>query len=631
MKWRSPILFLLLIVAGGCKQKPLPNADAPFKRAWTIMPMDSALVGFDRLIEKSYSANTDAQVYTALSWKANYLVAVLPDSLPPTLKKLKKSVTALGTDAAIGFYQSKMGDYYLHIQAYDSAFYYYNSGAKLLLKDPAAHVTAAYNLMKLAEIQQVYNDYRGAESTATEALDILKARDAAILKELYNTLAISFSGVKDYDSAIEYYKRAAPFATDSVSKDIIENNIAYTYGLSGNSGKAITMLSALLKSPAISASPMLKSMVLDNLGYLLYKAKSAQGVPLMHEALTIAISEQHLQSQPDIYLHLAEAYADVLPAVTVDYCKKAYASASATNSIDKRIAALQGLVSYTDGTDMKQYAREYFRLNDSISDVRIKATNQFAKWKYDLSDVKKQSAEKDNKLAQARRDKIIYFLLILLVTVSAIFIYTLLRIRHRKEKRREGYKTERRIAKKVHDELANDIFHTITLAETADLSNPEAREKLLARLAGIYSSTRNISKENSAIDTGDGFQRQLHELLSLYQTEATAVYQSGLDAINWPALPEHKKTAVYRIIQELLTNMKKHSQCNRALFTFAQQGADLVVAYKDDGVGIIIGNKNEKNGLLNVENRIHELGGTITFDQNPEKGYGLTFTIPVKK
>lgn len=66
-----------------------------------------------------------------------------------------------------------------------------------------------------------------------------------------------------------------------------------------------------------------------------------------------------------------------------------------------------------------------------------------------------------------------------------------------KNKREKMKSTEIRIAEKLHDELANDVFQSMAFAETQDLYSTQNKEIVRTNLNTIYSRTRNISTENS--------------------------------------------------------------------------------------------------------------------------------------
>jgi signal transduction histidine kinase len=75
--------------------------------------------------------------------------------------------------------------------------------------------------------------------------------------------------------------------------------------------------------------------------------------------------------------------------------------------------------------------------------------------------------------------------------------------------------------------------------------------------------------------------------------------------------------------------MRKHSKCSLAVLSFKNNKNNLQIDYSDNGVGASIGKQNLKNGLLNVENRIIAVKGSITFDNNSTKGFKTSFSIPL--
>ena len=58
--------------------------------------------------------------------------------------------------------------------------------------------------------------------------------------------------------------------------------------------------------------------------------------------------------------------------------------------------------------------------------------------------------------------------------------------------------------------------------------------------------------------------------------------------------------------------------------TFKQLGRSVMVAYKDNGKGTVI---SDKSGLRNTEIRMEALGGGISFESEPGKGFKATITI----
>ena len=125
--------------------------------------------------------------------------------------------------------------------------------------------------------------------------------------------------------------------------------------------------------------------------------------------------------------------------------------------------------------------------------------------------------------------------------VLILFIIRYYRNKNRIEKIKASYSTEIRIAKKLHDELANDVYYTMSFAETKDLMLPENKEQLLVNLDAIYNRTRNISGENSDIDTGDKFEVNLKAMLSNYTGDTINIIVKDNHDINWLKIQPEKK------------------------------------------------------------------------------------------
>jgi signal transduction histidine kinase len=308
----------------------------------------------------------------------------------------------------------------------------------------------------------------------------------------------------------------------------------------------------------------------------------------------------------------------------------------AIGSIDERLESLSFLVKNNFEKGNNKYALIYIKLNDSIIKVRNNAKNQFAKIKYDSdqnrADNLKLSAQKAQTTLQLEKQKnstlLLYFVVLLLVFLS-VFIINFLKTKSKREKIRISYNTETRISKKLHDELANDLYQTMTFAETQDLSTENNKETLLNDLDSIYSRTRNISRENSSIDIGPNFVPNLKEMMSNYSNDAVNILVNGLDVLQNTALETNKKITIYRTLQELLVNMKKHSQCSLVVITFKNIDKKIQIEYTDNGIGVSQEKINLKNGLLNVETRVKAVDGTLTFDNALQKGFKVNITFPV--
>jgi glucose-6-phosphate-specific signal transduction histidine kinase len=160
--------------------------------------------------------------------------------------------------------------------------------------------------------------------------------------------------------------------------------------------------------------------------------------------------------------------------------------------------------------------------------------------------------------------------------------------------------------------------------QTPDSPNKEA---VLDHLEEIYQRTRFLSRSTGAIETGLTFKEELLELMSGFSGPTVAVIALNVERIDWNLIATTSKITLYRVLQELLVNMKKHSGANRVQITFETSKHQLVVHYEDNGIGMPTG-VSPKNGLVNVENRILTLGGSISFETHQPTGCALKFILP---
>ena len=79
------------------------------------------------------------------------------------------------------------------------------------------------------------------------------------------------------------------------------------------------------------------------------------------------------------------------------------------------------------------------------------------------------------------------------------------------------YQTETRIAKKIHDEVTNNVVNIMKKVQYTE----EAKQDLLDDLEKVYLLTRNISHQNNTIETGEKYVESLKSLLTNFNSKTT--------------------------------------------------------------------------------------------------------------
>jgi signal transduction histidine kinase len=102
-----------------------------------------------------------------------------------------------------------------------------------------------------------------------------------------------------------------------------------------------------------------------------------------------------------------------------------------------------------------------------------------------------------------------------------------------------------------------------------------------------------------------------------------------LAAENARHIPE-VETAMYRIVQEALTNAAKHGHAKRAVVEVHEDEIDITVSVRDDGVGFDPNDHTDGYGLLGMHERVHLLDGAVEIDSAPGEGTTIKASFPIK-
>ena len=529
-------------------------------------------------------------------------------------------------------FSSKADNYYA-TKKFDSAYFFYTKSKELFVTTKDSDYVA-YNLLQMARILQIFGDYNSSEETLTEGLPYVK-NNIQYQVAIDNLLGISSKEQENYDEAIYYYNKILKTTTDSLIKITPLNNIATLYFEQKKYDKAIKILEPISKSSLIDTLYSKKALITDNLGFAYYKINNTKkGLSLMNKALTIRNKINDSYGCIQSYLHLAQYYQNNDIQKSNINALEAYKNATKHQSINERLKALIILMSNNFKVGKNKFATQFVTLNDSITTVRNNAKNQFAKIKYDSKKSKAETLQfKAQKITaelelQKQKNQTTFYVfgIVFLIILIVLLIYHF-KNKSKQQQLQASYTTETRIAKKLHDELANDVFYTMSFAENQNLENPENKEILIENLDKIYVSTRNLSRENNQIDTSENYEFYLKQMITSYENNTIKIIIANKNSIEWLKINAAKKIILYRVLQELMVNMKKHSKANIVLIGFEMTKNDLKIEYSDNGIGIKEGLK-AKNGLQNVENRIKTLNGSFTFDTDNEKGFAIKISLP---
>lgn len=203
-----------------------------------------------------------------------------------------------------------------------------------------------------------------------------------------------------------------------------------------------------------------------------------------------------------------------------------------------------------------------------------------------------------------------------------------------------------RIAREVHDELGSllvalkmDVnWLDRRLAELGDLpAHQRLRCKCVSMGRLIENAVDNVGRiitdlRPSILDHQGlwaALEWQAHEFVQ--SAELTLDWDMP-DAAVMPDLPEPQAMAVFRIFQEMLSNVGRHAQARRVAIAIAAEDGQLRIAVHDDGRGAPAQAFEAPTayGVMGMRERARHFGGRLAIDSLPGQGSTFTLLMPLR-
>lgn len=201
-------------------------------------------------------------------------------------------------------------------------------------------------------------------------------------------------------------------------------------------------------------------------------------------------------------------------------------------------------------------------------------------------------------------------------------------------------KEKENFAKELHDGLGQ-----ILLASKMNLSSlQDDMEKLNEPILDVYNNSmklltasiqeaRNISHGlMTRVLAQFGLAQAIEDVISNVNLLDNAIVFDFKHNIKDLRFEGEQEKALYRIIQELITNILKHSKANRASIVLNLEKNLLSIKVKDNGIGMLDNSKNNHTkgiGLKNIETRLDYLSGTFKINKQAEIGTEISISVPV--
>lgn len=399
------------------------------------------------------------------------------------------------------------------------------------------------------------------------------------------------------------------------------------------------------------------------------KRADPSNLPRLKEAIRISDSLNSINSQSYSSIALAETYSKMKkPELAIPYLESALRKLETVNKPQVKLEVLSKMA--TLQMEAKNYLNAYnyklveTQLRDSIISETMQRNIAELEVKFDTEKKERKILEQNLTIEKESRQKnqILYGLIGLGILLLLSFVFFQKRLKDQKtiaaqklaiqnqeitelqQKNKllalnsmiEGQEAERlRIAKDLHDSLGG-LLSTVKAHFTTIQKEIEQLEKL-----NITEKTNNLIDE-ACIEVRrishnmmphalsiSGLRGAIEDIAESLREEG---YATTLEITNLPGTIDNtKEVMIYRLVQEIISNIRKHSHSKTLLIQLLGYQNELTLIIEDDGQGFDYEKAIEKGGLglKSINSRVQYLDGTISWDSQPGKGTSITINIPV--
>lgn len=484
----------------------------------------------------------------------------------------------------------------------------------------------------LAVIYKMQGNFNQSLNYNKQALGYrLQLADSQGIAFSYANIALTYHNLKQDDTAeIFFLKGLSLFNRLGYTKGIasVQNGLGIIYKTKKQYDKAILAYSSALKISEAQNDKIGIAVAMSNLASVYGKKKNvAEAKKYFEQSEHIAKETQSLE----VLMNMYDLYS----------------------------------VFYEDNTDFKNALKYHLLYTDARDSLRSKDNNDAlaevkTRYETDIKEKENDILKNENELktAQLSKSKLIQVFLaigVILVIIVSYLLFVRIKLKQKQTLDKEllaqqelrskaiieAEEKERvRIARELHDGIGQQLS-----AAKLNISGLQAALKT--------TKTEEITMLQNAIDLLDESVKEVRVvshsmmpnaliksgLVSAVREFINKISSSGNLKINLEIVGLNERLEVtveniiFRILQEVVNNIIKHSKATEVGIQFIKHDKELTILIEDNGVGFNV--EKELNttdggiGLKNIQSRIAFLNGEVNFDSFPQKGTTVSIDIPL--
>jgi two-component system, NarL family, sensor kinase len=476
-----------------------------------------------------------------------------------------------------------------------------------------------------------------------------------------NDIGIVYKNLRRYDEAMGYYKRSLVYAkkaNELKSVAMLINNIGTIHSERQQYDSAKYYLNQALPVAYQSKDSGAIVTVLSNLGEVSGNTKNyTEALIYFYKCLPI---DKAFDDKYGIITDYVDIGGSLMNLRQFDkakpYFDSAYTIADKENFLKEKIEVINSLVTYYTVKGELEKAQdlsgELNTLKDSTMNMEIHKNISELSTKYETT--KKEKELQQQQFENTRKQYWIIGLLCLLGLGGSLAFSYYKRYRLTQEKRlqqaiikqqdiatRAVIEAEENERKRIAGDLHDGVGQTMSAAKM-NLSSIESRlnfgneedriafEKIVNLVDESCKEVRTVSHNmmpNALLKSG--LSSAVKEFIDKIDSRILKVnlYSEGLNE----RLDSNVETVLYRVIQECVNNVIKHSGANALDISLIKDADGIAATIEDNGRGFTVGEKEKAEGigLKNIRTRIEYLKGTVDFDSAPGKGTLVAIHVPL--
>ena len=505
-------------------------------------------------------------------------------------------------------------------------------------------------------------NYNGAITHVISALKIAEANNNDTFKSnAYSTLGVLYTNLKDLDRAEQYHLQALDLRKKLNDSDLIANsynNLGIINRERENYDKALMYYHKALEIAISLKDTSSISFLFNDIGAAYSKKGDVvNGEKYLKESIAIREHMGELYELAYTYNYLGENYERKKDLKNAElYIKKALSTARDIHNNKQTYEALESLSDFFSRNKIYDsaytYLNKYKVFRDSIAKMDNKKLIAELTTQYETE--KKERKIKEQEFELTKRNYFIIGIIILIFVIITLSYLTYNRyklkqnaklqaevLRQQELSTRAVIEAEERERKRIAGDLHDGVGQLMSAARlnlslvSSELdgiteSQKAAFDKALELVDESCKEVRAVSHNimpNALLKAG--LTSAIREFIHKIDARVLKVnlFTEGVNE----RLPSDIETVLYRVIQECINNVIKHSGADTLDISLIKDEDGISVSIEDNGKGFNASDKSKFDGigLKNIQTRVEYLKGTVEWDSAPGKGTVVTIHLPI--